>query len=56
MNAIEQVYQDLSFEEEYKPFKVLGIAMTKTLAIQLLISFAGILGTILANLYLKLEF
>ncbi|CAD8164392.1 unnamed protein product [Paramecium octaurelia] len=51
LNAIEQAYQDLCYDEENKPFTVLGIAMTQSLAIQLIASFVGIFGTIITSIY-----
>ncbi|CAD8045447.1 unnamed protein product [Paramecium sonneborni] len=51
LNAIEQAYQDLCYDEKNKPFTVLGIAMTQSLAIQLIASFLGIFATIITNVY-----
>ncbi|CAK91989.1 unnamed protein product (macronuclear) [Paramecium tetraurelia] len=55
LNAIDQAYSDLCYEEENKPFTVLGIAMTYSLAFQLIASFLGILGTIIISLYFNVD-
>ncbi|CAD8125209.1 unnamed protein product [Paramecium sonneborni] len=55
LNAIDQAYSDLCYEEENRPFTVLGIAMTYRLAIQLIASFLGILGTIIISIYFNID-
>ncbi|CAD8126646.1 unnamed protein product [Paramecium sonneborni] len=55
LNAIDQAYADLCYEEENRPFTVLGIAMTYSLAFQLIASFLGILGTIIISLYFNVD-
>lgn len=54
ISSIEAVYRDLEYEEDYKPFTVLGIAMTNTLAVQLGISFFSVFISVMANAYLNL--